>query len=83
MQILVIKHVRKIYGCREFEAAPVTADMPAQLIEKKHGQPQRTGDVADYLIRRWPGTASLRKGVGSPRYRYLIPDLGALGFPVP
>ncbi len=34
MQIRVIKHVRKIYGCRECEAAPVTADKPAQLIEK-------------------------------------------------
>ncbi len=29
MQIRVIKHVRKIYGCRDCEAAPVTADKPA------------------------------------------------------
>ena len=34
MQICVIKHIRKIYGCRDFEAAAVTADKPAQLIEK-------------------------------------------------
>lgn len=34
MQIRVIKHVRKVYGCRDCEAAPVTADKPAQLIEK-------------------------------------------------
>ncbi len=34
MQIRVIKHVRKIYGCRDCETAPVTADKPAQLIEK-------------------------------------------------
>lgn len=33
MQIRVIKHVRKVYGCRECETAPVTADKPAQLIE--------------------------------------------------
>ena len=34
MQICVIKHVRKVYGCRDCESAPVTADKPAQLIEK-------------------------------------------------
>ena len=82
MQIRVIKHVRKVYGCRDCETAPVTADKPAQLIEKKHGQPQRFGDVADDQIRRWPATVSLRKSVGSPRYRYPTPDLGALGYPV-
>lgn len=30
MQIRVIKHVRKVYGCRVCETAPVTADKPAQ-----------------------------------------------------
>ena len=34
MQIRVIKHVRKVYGCRDCETAPITADKPAQLIEK-------------------------------------------------
>ncbi|KWS67830.1 hypothetical protein AL053_27985, partial [Pseudomonas savastanoi pv. fraxini] len=34
MQIRVIKHIRKVYGCRGCETAPVTADKPAQLIEK-------------------------------------------------
>lgn len=34
MQIRVIKHIRKVYGCRGCEAAPVTADKPAQVIEK-------------------------------------------------
>ncbi|GGU69574.1 hypothetical protein GCM10009504_28430 [Pseudomonas laurentiana] len=34
MQIRVIKHIRKIYGCCGCESAPVTADKPAQLIEK-------------------------------------------------
>ena len=34
MQIRVLKHIRKVYGCRGCEAAPVTADKPAQLIEK-------------------------------------------------
>ncbi len=29
MQIRVIKHVRKVYGCRDCESAPVTADKPA------------------------------------------------------
>ncbi|WP_037006617.1 IS66 family transposase [Pseudomonas asplenii] len=39
MQIRVIKHVRKVYGCRGCEAAPVTADKPAQLIEKSLASP--------------------------------------------
>ena len=34
MQIRLIKHVRKIYGFRDCETTPVTADKPAQVIEK-------------------------------------------------
>lgn len=37
MQIRVIKHIRKVYGCRDCETAPVTADKPAQLIEMLEG----------------------------------------------
>jgi len=39
MQIRVIKHIRKVYACRACEAAPVTADKPAQLIEKSMASP--------------------------------------------
>ena len=39
MQIRVIKHVRKVYGCRDCESAPVTADKPAQVIEKSMASP--------------------------------------------
>jgi transposase len=39
MQIRVIKHVRKVYGCRDCETAPVTADKPVQLIEKSMANP--------------------------------------------
>lgn len=39
MQIRVIKHIRKVYGCRGCETAPVTADKPAQLIEKSKASP--------------------------------------------
>jgi len=39
MQIRVIKHIRRVYGCRGCEAAPVTADKPAQLIEKSMASP--------------------------------------------
>jgi transposase len=35
----VIKHIRKVYGCRDCETAPVTADKPAQLIEKSMASP--------------------------------------------
>ncbi len=34
MQLRVLKHIRKVYGCRGCETATVTADKPAQLIEK-------------------------------------------------
>ena len=39
MQIRVIKHIRKVYGCRGCETAPVTADKPAQMIEKSMASP--------------------------------------------
>lgn len=39
MRIRVIKHIRKVYGCRGCETAPVTADKPAQLIEKSMASP--------------------------------------------
>lgn len=39
MQIRVIKHIRKVYACKSCEAAPVTADKPAQLIEKSMASP--------------------------------------------
>jgi len=35
----MIKHVRKVYGCRDCETAPVTADKQAQLIEKSMASP--------------------------------------------
>jgi len=39
MQIRVIKHIHKAYACRGCETAPVTADKPAQLIEKSMASP--------------------------------------------
>ncbi|HEK0086796.1 TPA: IS66 family transposase, partial [Pseudomonas aeruginosa] len=39
MQVRVIRHVRKTYACKACEAAPVTADKPAQLIEKSLASP--------------------------------------------
>ena len=40
MQIRVLKHIRKVYGCRGCENAPVTADKPAQLIDKSMSSPR-------------------------------------------
>ncbi|WP_259648227.1 hypothetical protein [Pseudomonas syringae] len=37
MQIRVLKHIRKVYGYRGCETAPVTAE--AQLIEKSMASP--------------------------------------------
>ncbi len=39
MQVRVIKHIRKTYACKGCEAAPITADKPAQLIEKSWASP--------------------------------------------
>lgn len=39
MQIRVIRHIRKVYACKGCENAPVTADKPAQLIEKSMASP--------------------------------------------
>ncbi len=39
MQVRVIRHVRKTYACKACETAPVTADKPAQLIEKSMASP--------------------------------------------
>lgn len=39
MQIRVLKHVRKVYGCCDCEIAPATADKPAQMIEKSMASP--------------------------------------------
>ncbi len=39
MQIRVIKHIRKVYACRDCDATPVTADKPAQVLEKSLASP--------------------------------------------
>ncbi|HGT3364540.1 TPA: IS66 family transposase, partial [Pseudomonas aeruginosa] len=39
MQVRVIRHIRKTYACKACETAPVTADKPAQLIEKSMASP--------------------------------------------
>ena len=39
MQVRVIRHTRKTYACKACETAPVTADKPAQLIEKSLASP--------------------------------------------
>lgn len=79
MQIRVIKHIRKVYGCRDCESAPVTADKPAQLIEKSMASPSV---LAMLLTTKYVGrlaTSSFRKSPGPSRHRYPAPNLGALG----
>ena len=58
MQIRVIKHMRMVYGCRGCETAPVTADKPAQLVKKEHGQFECPCDAADHQVCRSPAAAS-------------------------
>ncbi len=59
MQIRVIKHIRKTYACKGCEAVPVTADKPAQLIEKSLASPS----VLAMLL-------STKYGDGTPLYRF-------------
>ena len=66
MQIRVIKHVRKVYGCRDCETAPVTADKPAQLIEKSSAgasrhryPPTNLGALGHPMQRAFPAAVEL------------------------
>lgn len=78
MQIRVIKHVRKVYGCRDCESAPVTSDKPVQMIEKSMASPSvlamllTTKNVDELPLHRF------EKVLGAPRYRYLTPNAGTL-----
>ena len=72
MQIRVIKHIRKVYGCRGCETAPVTADKPAQLIEKSMASPSvlamlLTTTYADGLPLHRFETVLSRHGIDIPR----------------
>ncbi|MGS0738600.1 IS66 family transposase [Pseudomonas sp. GG8] len=72
MQIRVIKHIRKVYGCRGCETAPVTADKPAQLIEKSMASPSvlamlLTTKYVDGLPLHRFETALSRHGIDIPR----------------
>ncbi|WP_434518868.1 IS66 family transposase [Pseudomonas sp. NFX1] len=72
MQIRVLKHVRKVYGCRGCESAPFTADKPAQLIEKSMASPSvlamllTTKYVDGLLLHRFESVLS-RHGIEIPR----------------
>lgn len=72
MQIRVIKHIRKVYGCRGCEIAPVTADKPAQLIEKSMASPSvlamlLTTKYVDGLPLHRFETVLARHGIEIPR----------------
>jgi len=69
MQIRVLKHIRKVYGCRGCETAPVTADKPAQML-------LTTKYVDDLPLHRFKNVLS-RHGVDIPKA-----NTGALGYPV-
>lgn len=82
MQIRVIRHVRKVYGCRDCEIAPVTAEKPAQLIKKSMASPSvlamllTTNYVDGLPLHRF------EKSPEPPRRRHPAPDPGPLGYPV-
>jgi len=82
MQICVIKHIRKIYGCRDFEAAPVTADKPAQWIEKSMASFSVLAMLLTTKVRRWSTPSLSPQGTGPPGHRYSKAHVGALSHPV-
>lgn len=82
MQICVIKHIRKIYGCLDFEAAPVTADKPAQWIEKSMASFSVLAMLQSTRVRRWSTPSLLPQGTGPPGHRYSKAHFGALSHPV-
>jgi transposase len=72
MQIRVIKHIRKVYGCRGCDSAPVTTDKPAQLIEKSMASPSvlamlLTTKYVDGLPLHRFETVLSRHGIDIPR----------------
>jgi transposase len=71
MQIRVIKHVRKVYVCRGCETAPVTADKPAQLIDRSMARPS----VLAMLL-----TTKYVDGLPLPRFEKV---LGCHGIDIP
>jgi len=77
MQVRVIRHIRKTYACKACETAPVTADKPAQLIEKSLASPS----VLAMLL-----TTKYADGIPLYRFermlsRHGVADPGALGDP--
>lgn len=72
MQIRVIRHIRRVYACKRCETAPVTADKPAQLIEKSMASPSvlamlLTTKYADGLPLHRFEKVLQRHGVSIPR----------------
>lgn len=82
MQIRVIKHIRKVYGCRDCEAAPVTAEKPAQLIEKSMASPSVLAMLLTTIYVDGLPLHRFEKITGSPRHRYPALNFGPLGYPV-
>jgi transposase len=81
LQIRLIKYVRKVYGCRDCETAPVTADKSAYLIEKCMASPvvlamlPPTKYVVGLRFRRFKKVLG-RSGINIPRQtlaRWVIP----------
>lgn len=75
MQIRVIKHIRKVYACRDCETAPVTADKPAQVIEKSMASPSLlamllTTKYVDGLPRHRFKKVLGRHGIDIPRQTF-------------
>lgn len=82
MQIRVLKHVRKVYGCRSCEIALITADKPAQLIEKSMAN---SSVLAMLLTTKYVDGLLLHRFEKCPepaRDRHSTSDTGALDHPM-
>ncbi len=71
MQVRVLRHIRKRYGCPKGDQAPISALCPAGTAQEQRQQ-RPSGDAARHQVRRWAPLARFeyvlaRAGVTVPR----------------
>jgi transposase len=67
MQVRVLRHIRKRYGCRGSEHAPVVAALPAQPLPRSHASP----DLLAMLL-----TVKYADGLSLARFEYVLERAG-------
>ena len=79
MQVRVLRHIRKRYGCPGSVHAPVTAALPPQPLPKSNASADFPSHAPGGQVRRWPAAGTLRIRAAAARRAGAAPDAGALG----